>query len=278
MKANFLGICMFATPSSPLEALLPDVRNVPPEHANARPHHALIAVPPNSVNHSGWGPPVVRNIKALGGQTFWTFDLDRVTVTFDPPPGGGPSTINISALPRTIDAVFGSCMDKTELRADIDSVLSARVRIPGGPLQVVPVHIPGAPPDDDILFYTELTVDDDVTIKATDADGTKTLKMVNAATDIYIANIDLVAINEMDGADRALFCVMLEEPQQLVGARAASSNNRVSAYTERTSGGAAASSRKKAVSANKKPRGPSHKGVRLSVITLGPGCSNTQWP
>jgi hypothetical protein len=271
MKVDFLGICMFDPAQTPIQAFLPNVRDgLPEEHPQAKPHHALIAVPPESVDHSDWGDPVVRNIVALGDATFWTFDLDGVNVTFDPPPGGNPSTVNLSALPRTRDAVFGSCMDKTELLDNIDSVLSARVSIPGGPLQVVPVHVPGAPAGDDVMYYTELTVDDDVTIKATNENGTKILRMVNPATTIYIANIDLVPVDMADMADRALYCVMLQKPPQVAEAAARSAKNRVSAYRKQpTKGVAAASSSTK----TKKDR-----GVRLSVITLGPGCSNTQWP
>jgi len=272
MKVDFLGICMFDPAQTPIQAFLPNVSNGLPEHPNARPHHAFIAVPPDSVDHSGWGDPVVRDIVALNNETFWTFDLEGVNVTFDPPPGGNSSTVNLAALPQTRDAVFGSCMDKTELRPDIDSVLSARVSIPGGPLQVVPVHVEGAPAGDDTMFYTELTVDDDVTIKATDANGTKTLTMVSPATSIYIANIDLVPVDMADMADRALFCVMLQEPPQVATTAFASSRKGVSAYSKRATKGVAATSK------TGTKGGPAHRGVRLSVITLGPGCSNTQWP
>jgi hypothetical protein len=246
MKVHFAGICMFDTRAIPFVAYLPNVSNGLPQHQTARPHDAFIAVPPDSADFSGWGSPLIKIVPALGNKTYWIFPLDGVDITFNPPPSGPIQPSDISLLPKILDLTGGPCPTKTRLRSDLAtpdaSFLSALVMIPGGPLQAKQDPTP-APPPDNLISYTVLTLSDSVTITATDYSGprTRTLTGFTPGVEIGIVNVDQTAVSANDLADRALNCALLEEDLQFS----------LSAQSIRH---------------------------RSFPITLGPGCSNSQFP
>jgi hypothetical protein len=242
-----VGICCYtnydAGPPATVRILLANFAGGGMHHGMATPaHNAFIEVPVGKATATNW-PPWLASVD----REFYKLDGDDIT--FDPKPDEGEQ-IKIATLEKVHDANF--CPDAEKIRDGYDqnpdaAKVAARIDFRGGPIETVGVGQGGLTMV--TLFKRPASVAAPLKITATSYDKTRVreLSITDDTGIIYIGNLFFIdwftgTASVDDEHHKYLYCSIFEKTLA--------------------------------------PPAPGPGAIvnMVPLDTLGPGCSNTQWP
>lgn len=261
MEVLFAGICLWEGQSkAPARlGLMPNARSASSHGGHTiPPHTACVLVKQNDVDTSQW--PQAPQSVMLDGAPHFLFELQGDDISFDPAPSGG--SVGVGSLPRLSCATGKVVAPSTTGASPSSTELSARIDMPASaPLRVVP-NRHGAQ-------VTSLIVADGTELVSKPFGGVeRRLKFPNPNPAVIVANIDLASalatgpVNPDDEHAHA-YCPLFVDPSAPAIAPAAS------------------------IAPNLAPPPPTARAILQQAkrrrrlgdqLTIGAGCSNSQWP
>jgi len=263
MEILFPGICLFDTMhSSPsIIGLMPNgTAGMQHDGHTIPPHEAFILANPGEVDFSEWGSQPVTVM--LDGAPRSLFSISGDEISFDPPPAGGSADITLLTRPpcaigkQVREDLVGANPPAASLimRTVIPSAANFDVVLTSGGANIARLVVAGG---------TEL-------VSVPFGGAERRLKFIGDPM-ILIANVvlDMLLSGVGDDTDHDhLFCPMFEDPPSPSAPEAIRRLVTTSFALE-----VAQQLEKQFVLERRKP--PQAKGI---PVTLGSGCSNSQWP